>query len=88
MKYNGRFHAPQYGGRAQPIEENTSFLDTENSSPDSGTQDSSQEKSSSFWYPRDLELPEKTVPTKIHPERRDPAKNIPVTIRKKRTIER
>lgn len=88
MKYNGRFHAPQYGGRAKPIEESTSVLDTEKSATDARNPDSSQEKTSSFWYPRDLELPEKTTPAKPLRERREPAKNIPVTIRKKRTIER
>ena len=93
MKYNGRFHAPQYGGRAKPIEESTSVLDTEKSATDARNPDSSQEKPSPFWYPRDLELPEEIIPAKpfqgeSRRERVVPTRNIPVTIRKKRMVER
>jgi len=38
----------------------------------------------SFWYPRDLDLPEKTAPAKLRRVPGDPPKKIPVTIRKKR----
>lgn len=93
MKQYGRFYAPQYGGRAKPIEESTSFLDTEKSSPDEGTQDTQKDHGSAFWYPRDLDMPEQAIPTKhlrgeTSMKRREPAKNVPVTIRKKRRIER
>ncbi|OCX74989.1 hypothetical protein [Acidithiobacillus thiooxidans] len=38
----------------------------------------------SFWYPRDLDLPEKTAPAKLRRVPSEPSRKIPVTIRKKR----
>ena len=37
-----------------------------------------------FWYPRDLDLPEKTAPAKIRRVPGEQSKKIPVTIRKRR----
>lgn len=37
-----------------------------------------------FWYPRDLDLPEKAAPAKLRRVPGEPSKKIPVTIRKKR----
>ncbi|MBU2741702.1 hypothetical protein [Acidithiobacillus albertensis] len=39
----------------------------------------------SFWYPRDLDLPEKAAPAKLRRVPGEPSKKIPVTIRKKRS---
>ncbi|WP_414041501.1 hypothetical protein ACJU26_05415 [Acidithiobacillus sp. M4-SHS-6] len=106
-----RLMAPQYGLRGKPLVGHNSVLTGPDQvqerphkkvparSVSTASPGSPEAAQTPFWYPRDLDMPEKPIPAKplqganplqgeTHQERREPAKDVPVTIRKKRRIER
>lgn len=91
-------NAPQFGIRASPKADPGKATPAERQSPAERNPAERKESAKdvrypgttsakgtpSFWYPRDLDLPEKTAPAKIRQVADEPSKKIPVTIRKKR----